>query len=302
MSTMYELKPIIKHDSFVNLPTCMYEMKNLHENEKSKQECRIVSNVTKQVNNFLKTPLPEVIELEARQEKILESLAELKKQLSNLLKDVNKDDKEIKSKNIEKNIPLSIKKKIREHVNVDVTINVNPKKPCYSIIALKKIWDDVDFPVTCYLSSDMKESVDNIFKNTEETGKPGVINISLIWKTNDCQLIVSALQNYPIIGEINMLRYFSRLLGENNENIIETEKIDTILDISHSILFENNQKNINNYLSILSKKLDNKDNFFTGFYYPGIADVALWSTIKQVNPKLPENIKKWFNKCEKYFL
>lgn len=72
----------------------------------------------------------------------------------------------------------------QEHVSVDVTINVNPKKPCYSILALKKIWDDVDFPIKCYVSSDMKESVDNIFKNTEESGKPGFINISLIWKAD----------------------------------------------------------------------------------------------------------------------
>lgn len=107
------------------------------------------------------------------------------------------------------------------------------------------------------------------------------------------------------MGEINILRYFARLLGyENYEQSLcntETMKIDLIFDLSHKILYVDNKKNLSIYLSLLSEKLG-KNMYFSCKNCPGISDVALWSSVKQINPKLPENIGNWYKKCEQYFL
>lgn len=55
MTIMYELKPIINHNTAIERSSCMYEMKNIHDDgDSSKHKCTIVSEVTDKFINITK--------------------------------------------------------------------------------------------------------------------------------------------------------------------------------------------------------------------------------------------------------
>lgn len=61
-------------------------------------------------------------------------------------------------------------------------INVNPNKPCWSILALEKLWKNVNFRISTYVHSSVKSSVPEEFKRNTVDDKTNVINVTLIWK------------------------------------------------------------------------------------------------------------------------
>ncbi|XP_011308939.1 probable aminoacyl tRNA synthase complex-interacting multifunctional protein 2 isoform X2 [Fopius arisanus] len=284
MTTMYSLRPIIHHDELPERSSdCMYEMKNIHRNGHTRQDCRIDSNVTSQ------SPLPEVKALETRQEKILVQLAELKAQVLSLC-DVLKSNEN----------PKSPRKSKREPVTADFVVNVNPESPAYSLLALKKLWSDVDFRIEPFQHSSVQGVIPEGFGRTRGCGE-SVISISLIWKkVNNAELVLSSLHESRILGEVNLLRYLSRLL-DNHDSLPpeEATKIDGILDLSHQLVSQDNLKIKLSIINILDKKITN-GNWFSTRKTPGIGDVAVWSALKQISPKsLPSNLASWYQKCEK---
>ncbi|XP_015116669.1 probable aminoacyl tRNA synthase complex-interacting multifunctional protein 2 isoform X2 [Diachasma alloeum] len=292
MTTMYSLRPIIRHEDVLDRSSeCMYEMKNIHRNGHTRQDCRIVSNVTEQ------GPLPEVKVLEIRQEKILTQLAELKEQVLNLcdvLKGNSVDSKKAES--------CGLKRVKREPVNVDLVLNVNPESPSYSVLALRKVWSDVDFRIEPFQHSSVKGSIPQGFERSRGC-EESVVNISFIWKkVNNTELVLSGLHGYCILGEVNFLRYLARLL-DNYDSLPpdETTKIDRILDLSHQLVCNENLKEKLAIIVLLEKKIGD-DKWFSGHKTPGITDVAVWSALKQISPKsLPSSLSSWFHKCEKTF-
>lgn len=115
---------------------------------------------------------------------------------------------------------------------------------------------------------------------------------------------MSGLHRYHIIGEINFLRYLSRLLHSHNfENSLCTEEInrtDLILDLCHSIHFEESSKKKQQILSSIADKLDTN---WSDKKKPDLADIAAWCTIKQVSPKkYPSKLNQWFDACETFFV
>ncbi|XP_060813280.1 uncharacterized protein LOC132905708 isoform X1 [Bombus pascuorum] len=297
---MYTLKPIVSLPQMLHHRKTMYEMRNIHEEQSTddhmEAENKIVPDITEQVISFLKSPLPEYNALEARQEKILAQLAELKKQVSTLsgfLRQTKQTTVVDKSSTINKS---------QEPINVNLIINVNPKRQPYFISALQKLWKDTDIKVQTYVHSSINKEVSVNYESTTSSSKNNIVNLSLIWKNvNDLELI-SGLYSYCITGETNFLRYLSRLINSHNyENSDCTEKINTtdlILDLCHSLYFEESTKKKQEILSLIADKLiwpDKKDF--------DIADVAVWCTIKQFFPKkYPPKLNKWYEACEKHFV
>lgn len=67
-------------------------------------------------------------------------------------------------------------------INVNLIINVNPKKPPYSILALQKVWNDISIKLQSYVHSSVIGNVPEISICDINPPKPNVINLFLIWK------------------------------------------------------------------------------------------------------------------------
>lgn len=289
---MYALKPVVSLPDTLHNSKPMYEMRNIHKersrDDHTEAENKIVPDITEQC------PLPEYNLLEARQEKILAQLADLKKQVStlcNILKQTNQ------TATVE-----TCNESQDAAVNVNLIINVNPKMLPYSALALKRVWIDTDIRIQTYIHSSINEQVPSIEQSITQSPKKNVINLQLIWKDVADLELVSGLRGYSIIGEINFLRYLTRLINSHNyENSVCPEsvnRIDWILDLCHSIHYQSTLERKQEFILLLVDKLninssDKKE--------PDIADIAVWSTIKQVFPKCPSKLQKWFTACEKRF-
>lgn len=297
--TMYTLKPIVSLPQTLHRTKTMYEMQNIHE-ERSKDdhteaENKIVPDITEQVINFLKSPLPEYTALEVRQEKILTQLAELKRQVS-ALSDFLKQTNQV---TVTDNSHTD-----QDTVNANLIINVNPNRPPYFILALQKLWTDTNIKVQTYTHSSVNKGELITHQLDTSSSKKNVINLSLIWKDVEDLELILGLRSYHITGEINFLRYLSRLLNSHNyENSVCLEKVNTIdliLDLCYCLHFEASLKKKQEMLSLIADKLD--ANWFDN-KTPDIADVAAWCTIKQSFPKkYPSKLNRWFEACEKLFV
>lgn len=107
------------------------------------------------------------------------------------------------------------------------------------------------------------------------------------------------------MGEVNLLRYLSRLIESQNYEIeagaVESVKIDSVLDLCHELSFADSPKAVNSAFSILGGKLGSGQ-WLVGRSEPSIADVAAWSAIKRLDSKkLPGNLSGWFTRCNDLF-
>ncbi|XP_076288766.1 putative aminoacyl tRNA synthase complex-interacting multifunctional protein 2 isoform X2 [Lasioglossum baleicum] len=293
---MYALKPVISLPDTLHNSKPMYEMRNIHKersrDDHTEAENKIVPDITEQC------PLPEYNLLEARQEKILAQLADLKKQVStlcNILKRTNQTTVETAAVEI-------CNESQDAAVSVNLIVNVNPKMLPYSALALKRVWTDTDIRIQTYIHSSIDEQVPSIEQSVTQSPRKNVINIQLIWKDVADLELVSGLRGYSITGEMNFLRHLSRLVSlhnyENSACPENVNRIDWILDLCHSIRYQSTLERKQELILLLVDKLninspDKKE--------PDIADIAVWSTIKQVYPKCPSKLQKWFIACEKRF-
>ncbi|KAK2580564.1 hypothetical protein KPH14_007690 [Odynerus spinipes] len=299
---MYAMKPIIFLPEMTHHADKMYEMKNIHgehgRNDHTRTGIKIVADVTEQ------NPLPEYALLEARQEKILGQLAELKKQVSTLcdfLKHTNHEKAPVAHTKKQESYVVSDHKS--EPITIDLIINANPNKPPYSIIALQKVWNDTSIKLQSYVHSSVIGNVPEIYI-CDTHPKPNVVNLSLIWKEVEDLELVSGLYNYSLFGEINFLRYLSRILHmhsfESYADPVEATMFDTILDYCHCLQIEKSAKKQQSILQLITSKLGNKEWF--GKNKPNIVDIAVWSIVKQTSiQNLPSNLKRCINTCENVF-
>lgn len=103
------------------------------------------------------------------------------------------------------------------------------------------------------------------------------------------------------MGESNILRFLSRLssthlnyeLGEN------PHEIDALLDVSHALLKATTKSERAGLLQTVNKSLG-KSNWLAGRDQVGVADLAVFSAIKQVTAanEINVNLSKWLQRCE----
>ncbi|KYM95646.1 PREDICTED: aminoacyl tRNA synthase complex-interacting multifunctional protein 2-like isoform X2 [Cyphomyrmex costatus] len=298
---MYPVQPLVVLSAKFPHSSSMYKMRNIHEDTVDTRPCRHdAANTTateaKMPDDAVvsQAPLPEYGLLEARQEKILNQLAELKKQVSTLCHFLKQSNQmEMKQSNqTEVKDSVEVQKPIVNHL----VLNVNPKKPPYSILALQKLWKDTHFNVISHIHSTTKDDIPIVFPKWILSSKKA-IQLTLIWKdVPDMEVIVNTY-SCPIRGEVNFLRLMSRLIESHNyeSTCSQPQTLDFALDFTN---FLHSQKCIKEGLITLANEFE-KWSCKGGF---NIVDIAVWSLIKQFHETdLPPVLRKWYIRCESFF-
>ncbi|KAK0174381.1 hypothetical protein PV327_010158 [Microctonus hyperodae] len=246
------------------------------------------------------TSLDESSALATRQKVILDELAELKHEVLNICGDLKKNH--ASKFEVSDQLPVFKVPELQTLV-----VNANPSQPCYSILALRKIWRNTDFIISSYFHSSTKSNKICEFENTHPSGKRNVVNLSLIWKNvTDVRFTVAGIHGSVILGESNFLRYLFQILSNDcykkSLSVINIVKLNRILDLSHEMIHQKSSKIKNEILALLNDKLGSYE-WFCGESVPGIADAAVWSAIKQMSMrKLPSNLNSHYERCENIFL
>lgn len=166
--------------------------------------------------------------LEARQEKILAQLAELKEQvlsLCNVLK-VSGQASETSHGIVQRREATHGAVERREPVVVEVVVKADPSKPCYAVQALARIWKDVNFDVACYTHSTVVETVPEI-KVERKQRFTDCVRLSLIWKRGELISLASFI-NVLLILFISILWPLCRSKGKYFGNCSFNSLFDSV--------------------------------------------------------------------------
>jgi aminoacyl tRNA synthase complex-interacting multifunctional protein 2 len=82
---------------------------------------------------------------------------------------------------------------LQKPVVIKLVLNVNPKKPPYSILALQKLWKDTNIKVTSYIHSTTTAQAPITFPEIT-TSATNVVEITLIWKEGKIKVIFICLK------------------------------------------------------------------------------------------------------------
>ncbi|XP_019866982.1 probable aminoacyl tRNA synthase complex-interacting multifunctional protein 2 isoform X2 [Aethina tumida] len=299
---MYEKRPIVRHDVPVELPTCMYKLKNVYGSRNGVVESADhVSTSDKKLDIFDQNnqQIPGMAELQARQEKILQQLAELKDQMMSIKSD-------LKITAVPANTCLRAPpEKIIDLPNI--VIHAGPNFPPYSLALVQRLWQDrIHLSVTTHLHStvpvlpknakDLSDTLKNFKPKSSNLPK---LSVRLIWNNvgADLELLVSIV---PILGEVNVLRYLSRCCSNilSYEQDPEVFEIDSLLDVSHSLISSKISSERSQLVTHFIKSLGKSD-YLMGRNKISVADLAAVSAIKQVATKdISSGLSKWVQRCE----
>ncbi|XP_011496810.1 PREDICTED: aminoacyl tRNA synthase complex-interacting multifunctional protein 2 [Ceratosolen solmsi marchali] len=293
---MYALEPIVVLPDRIDLPTVMYELPNVHD-EGGTTIASIGDDFSRQKD------IPEYHCLEAKQMRILKQLKELKQYVEYVCIAVRLS-KTITLPSI--NLPFS---NDNNPIQADVIVNASPTSPPYSILALQRIWTDTIFNVDVHLHSTVLDTIKPTFEENLLTNANGEIvhniNLKLIWKDVPDVQFVTKVYSHPLEGEANLLRYLARLINyydyQYTNSLTDAVSIDTILDLCLQLSYKTTAS-IDPIVTKFAHYL-NKSQWLLNQPNPSLADVAAWSALKrQALNKIPREIKRWYDLCEKTFL
>ncbi|KAJ8968860.1 hypothetical protein NQ317_016783 [Molorchus minor] len=322
---MYRTRQIVRHDIAVELPQCMYTLKNIHPMKNGMvASTDHVSSSAKKLDIFDQNimiylrfqiqnnhNIPGMAELEAKQEDILKQLAELKKQIISIKSDLKISPVQPKKRCISSSM-TTFSRTEADELPV-IVINASPTNPPYSLEIVQRLLRNV---ITLIFSVHLHSSVSSLPEGTKQLEKALVnfseqsntpkVNVRLIWKKqyfdSTTELLVS---HVPIRGEANLLRYLSRairspLTYDSEPDCIE---IDSLLDICYLIVRARTKTERTNLLQMLNKSLG-KSQWLLGRGQASVADLAAYSAIKQASnaSEISANLGKWFQRCETVLL
>lgn len=266
--------------------------------------------------------LTEIDELVTKQRKLLHQLDDFKQHLHEI-----KNQLSIKEQQVE-NITLppiskanqSKAKTTTSYVTPldlnqlkEIVVHTSPELVPFSLIGLQKLWRGrVNLVINSFTHSSVRgmtiESlrfVDHININKPDRGLPN-LKISVIFKEIDnLQFIISPTAYFPLVGEINLIRYLSRVgPTEFNYEISDggdVNQTDLIFDTSSGLLSARTAKEKMNGARLFNTKLG-KQQFF-GVSSPNIVDLAVCTAIRhtKVTNELIPALKTWFQRVEKFF-
>lgn len=261
--------------------------------------------------------------LQIRQSAIIEQLKDLKAKLALMHKQLGINSSNVMANaasasapNVASNKKMSSStagelKPINGKYLQDVVINVHPKNIPFSLLALQKVWQHrLRLVVKCYTHSsvamlaDQNQHFAKQLTKLMPTSALPVLNVSLIWKEITCtELICTPTSFIPIVGEVNVLRYLSRVgpkeFGYADADLIQTLEIDSTLDLCHQLFVaDNNAKERLPVLRALSNKLGERS-FFGGDEF-AVSDIAVSSAFKQLtvsSKDIAPNLNIWVKKA-----
>ncbi|XP_066245116.1 aminoacyl tRNA synthase complex-interacting multifunctional protein 2 isoform X2 [Euwallacea similis] len=301
---MYHLKPLVVHDFAVEIPKCMYELSNIHESKAGQH----VAASTQKLDIFDQScqGVPGMAQLEARQKDILAQLAQLKQQIFSLKQDLNIQNGAASSE-LPKTAPQCYETPTKVSSFPDsLVITVNPSAPPYFLELLQQLLrNDVALVVTSYLHSSISLLPDLAvqLKKTLEKFQPvagvPVIVVSLIWKNINSNSEI-LLAHTLVSGEVNVLRYLSRLATTNlsYDSDRHSLELDSLLDQCYLLARTKTKAERTNIFQVLNKSLG-KFPWLVGRDQISIVDIAAFSAIRQsgISNELNANLTKWYQQC-----
>ncbi|OWR49480.1 putative aminoacyl tRNA synthase complex-interacting multifunctional protein 2 isoform 2 [Danaus plexippus plexippus] len=289
---MYHMKNIVSFQEEIELPKCMYRLKNpIEVDENDEAELNIRDQVTKFLKKMSNNGL---VELENRQEKLLTKLDDLYeriKTISSLCKNSQQDVK-------------TLVKPEKEFIKPnEVVMFLHPDKlPWFMNMFLKTINGvNVSWHIHSSVPSVKIAKVESFFKKFQalySSQLDGKVNFRLIFKCESAapELKISSLSS-PIIGSVNILRYLCLVFPNIVNYDYDDYQIDGLLDICHQLEMDS----VKNKEVLTTEMFTDK----TGFIYKNmfsIVDLALFNVIKQMQMGTKLVPKKWYNDCEKIIL
>ena len=200
--------------------------------------------------------------------------------------------------------------------NIEFVIHSDPHYPPYSVIILLKL---LAVRYQTEISTHVHSSVSVISSELQSffnvpLGSSGIgsfVKVTLIWKKlgKDPLLIHCPVSNSTIAGEVNIARYFNRLLEQRPDPVLIYEskggvygsQVDAWLDCIYKSVVHGSNEQCSSIVPSVSAVL-NKQDWLTCSL--SIADICLWSFLKQ-RPNLLHStysLKKWFENCQRMWL
>ncbi|CAG4909864.1 unnamed protein product [Colias eurytheme] len=285
---MYKMKSIIPIEQSIDLPTCMYYMKNPNQQVVANDDIQL--NIRDQVMRFLKSaPNNKMLDLENRQDQLLKKLDKLYEKIqiissscklndtvNNKIKPCSKIS-QMKPEELvlvlsPDNLPWFLVKVLKENLDLNFTWHIHSSTPSNKIPKIKSFFEKVKF------------------ENTD-----GKVNLRLIFKYESAstELRISSL-GLPILGNVNVLRYLCEIFPNTVSYDFNDYAAESLLDTCY--LLENSsekQKQVH-----CQKLFQNGSQWIYNNKF-SIIDLAVYNEVKQWKnvPKIVP--QQWLVNCEK---
>ncbi|XP_028395150.1 aminoacyl tRNA synthase complex-interacting multifunctional protein 2-like [Dendronephthya gigantea] len=286
-SGMYKIKPIYDNsDLVIELPTCMYKMKNIHED----------SSDDTAIDN------PELLELISHQETVLKELEKLKLEIDQIGEDIGLSSK---TKPAAKATSAKEPPTTPAPISCNMVVKTSPKDPPFSVyllyqLALKHGLDCSTMSHThSSLPGQVPDNIQKLFDNS--CCRNSDICLRFIWRSDILapNLMISIANQSPILGESNILRFLARQFLPDLYNAHSPLQIATIDDWLSSAIQFTSTKDGETFIQNLNTHLG-KHNWLSGDAI-SIADIYCSVALikSNSNRKLPKNVSKWMANCRK---
>ncbi|XP_041473577.1 aminoacyl tRNA synthase complex-interacting multifunctional protein 2-like [Lytechinus variegatus] len=293
-SGMFKLKPFYDFDNTqIELPDCMFKMSNIQGNSSQTNSGEVD---------------PAVAALECRQEAILADLRSMETDVASLTSKIQ-PTAQVKTPAPATSASQSSSNLVSGSGLHDVVIYANPNNPPYSLLVL---YEQLKQQFRCITKVHMHSSIssvpDKLLGYFNQNGSQPLqrmeaqLSITLIWKnvSQGPEMKILANCQTPIQGEVNILRYLSRLLTpayDASDDIITVANIDNFLDLASSTLLKGSSKEKAAGVRSLNSALG-RGTWLAG-NSPTVADIAVWSALHQTNlaKGAPSNVQKWLKSC-----
>ncbi|KAL1494313.1 hypothetical protein ABEB36_009930 [Hypothenemus hampei] len=240
-------------------------------------------------------------ELETRQNRILEQLAQLKQQISSLKSDLNIPT--TSQDTITGCFQVGLKK---TSLPESLVITANPNQPPYSLELLQLLLqNEISLIVTSYLHSSVTTlpipalQLQKTLENFVVSSNAPKLKVCLIWKMIDSSVDLM-LTPSGVSGEVNLLRYLTRLTNTqlSYDSSKDALEIESLLDQCYLLVRSRTKSERANILQLFNKSLA-KSTWLLGRNQASVVDVAAYSAIKQCgsSKELNANLNKWFQNC-----
>lgn len=296
---MYILKPIYQQTENIDLPTCMYKMKSIHQDD----------DVPIDSSNEM-TPAMKL--LEQRQNQILSQLEELRNEVKSLSEKVGHkfgDTTSLSTAATSQNLqPIKLPAE-----SLDFVIQCSPSQPSFSPIFIAELLRSrgVTVSTPTQMHSSLKPDFDKNFLDLTGGLKGRVqfpnsqVYFTYIWKEDGFCPSMNVSPSVRIHGDVNIARYLSRLFLTD---MYDEKNLEVVADVDRWLenarqLAHGNPKEKDAAMKALNVQLGKYQH--VSQENMTIADIATLASLlssQQRFQTLPKNVKKWFLLAPKNYL
>lgn len=280
--TMYAMKPVFELDAALELPSCMYSLPVIQS-----------SVSVPEVSDTGSCPPGALQALEARQDTILARLERLKAEVAAYKKSLGLSGSEVESTS---QLAAPTGK------TPDLVVRCSPSHPAHSLQGVCRLLAGAGLSVhtSCHAHcsvSSLPPALRSFLPASEVSRSQAQVRITLIWKEvgRDAELMVSPLTQTLIMGEVNILRYISRLFPSvlPYESLSPLDSVDAMLDTIASLAWVAPRERQPLMRSLVTNL--GKSSFLSGNSL-SLTDLALHSVIKSLacEKELQPELTKWF--------